>query len=353
MSDVLSGDLDAAFERTRQVWAELDGSRILITGATGFVGTHLLESVAHARRRGGIDTRVVALVRNPTVLHERLPWTSQADWLELITGDVTEFLAPSGSLDLIVHAANTATASLVRADATAVARTVVEGSRHVAAVGASAGARRILQLSSGSVSGSHFTPAAPISEHDPGEPLGDAAATVLARAKREADLELCARAAPPAAVIARGFAFCGPWLPLDHDFAFGNFLRDGLAGQSIRVAGDGRPVRSYLYSEDLIVWLWTLLLRGAPGRAYNVGSEKAVSIGELAARIGAAFGVAVDGPVPAAAGDVVGTGARAGAGAHWHVPSTARARTELGLAETVSLDEAIARSARWWRARGF
>ena len=66
-------------------------------------------------------------------------------------------------------------------------------------------------------------------------------------------------------------------------FAFNR--RDALHGDSIQVAGDGTPLRTYLDQEDLAHWLLTLLERGRPGGAYNVGSDEVVSIAALAHRV--------------------------------------------------------------------
>jgi len=126
-------------------------------------------------------------------------------------------------------------------------------------------------------------------------------------------------------------------LRLDAHFAAGNFLRDAAAGNEIVIKGDGRPLRSYLYAADLAIWLWTLLLKGRAGRAYNVGSEEAVSIGELARQIttcAAAPGVAI-------------LGKPGGGAAERYVPDTGRARSELGLAQYLDLPEAIRRTLAW------
>lgn len=345
MPGILEQDLDAALSRTRDHWTELSGARLLLTGATGFVGTLLLESVAHARKCTGADLRVVALAREPRRLFARLPWAAQAPWLEIVRGDVRTFTLQVGAIDLAVHAANTASPEEIAADPEGMAQMVVDGSLRVRDRAAAAGVRRMLQLSSGSVYGAHFTPAPPIAEDDPGVPTGEGDAECLARAKRDAERALLAaslQAGAPAIVLARGFALCGPWIPLDSAFAFGNFVGAALRHEPIRVRGDGTPVRSYLYAGDLVVWLWSLLLKGEPGRAYNVGSEHAVSISELAHRVTDLLGGTVEiaqEPVP-------------GARAHWHVPITARARNELGLVETVPLDEAIIRTAKWWAERG-
>ena len=81
-----------------------------------------------------------------------------------------------------------------------------------------------------------------------------------------------------------------------------------------------------------------LLARGEPGRAYNVGSSELVMIGELAARVAALIG----------RGDHTILGA---ADTGWnpgrYTPSTAAIERDLGVTRTVSLDEAILRTAAW------
>jgi dTDP-glucose 4,6-dehydratase len=217
--------------------------------------------------------------------------------------------------------------------------TIVEGTRRVLEVARRSGARRLLFTSSGAVYGRQPPELSHVPEDYTGGPDPLTPASAYGEGKRAAEL-LCTLAGAAHgfdAVIARCFAFSGPYLPLDLHFALGNFVRDALAGGPIRVGGDGTPFRSYLYGADLAAWLWTLLARGQPARAYHVGSEAALSVRDLAFTVARVLGVErgvalARTPVP-------------GAPAERYVPSTRRSREELGLAESFGLEESIARMA--------
>jgi nucleoside-diphosphate-sugar epimerase len=180
-------------------------------------------------------------------------------------------------------------------------------------------------VSSGAVYGA--TPSA--REDDPAP-----STTLYGHAKKEAE-RLCDEA-----VIARAFAFLGPWLPLDAHFAAGNFLRDALRGGPILVRGDGTALRSYLHPADLVVWLVRMLVRGERGRAYNVGSDEAVTTGELAHKIAEAVQ-----PQPA----VVIQSIQPQGPQNVYLPNIERAREELNLDVAIPLREAIERTLEFLR----
>jgi len=235
-------------------------------------------------------------------------------------GDVRSFQFPEGDFSYVIHGANAVF------DEPALEETILAGTDRVLCFCAGRRPAKLLYLSSGAVYGARPSRAGAIAEDSP---LGPPASR-YARAKQIAE-SMCG-AFP--ATIARGFAFIGPRLPLDGGFAAGNFLRDRLARRPLRVEGNGRAVRSYLYASDLAAWLWTLLFRGEAGRVYNVGSDQAVTVRELARRIAAPVGL----PVEVRGGET---------GDSYYVPSIERARRELGLEVRVGLDEAIRRTVEW------
>jgi dTDP-glucose 4,6-dehydratase len=298
-------DLDHVIEHSAGVWDSLAGQRIFITGGTGFVGTWLCESLLHADR--GINA--VILTRHP----EQFAFANSA--LQPLQGDVCTFDFPDGEFPYVIHAATPASTDDLDQAAT---RRVLEFAR-------THGTKRLLFTSSGAAYGRQPSAMTHIPEDYPGVPD-----TPYGQAKRAAESEF-----GDEAVIARLFAFSGPCLPLDKNFAVGNFVGDVLAGRPIRIQGDGTPYRAYLYSADLAAWLWTLLVRGQPGRAYNVGSGHSVSIAELANTVAQLT-------VPPTSVEIAQQSSP-GAPAVRYVPSVERAERELGLRAVIPLEEGVRR----------
>jgi dTDP-glucose 4,6-dehydratase len=345
MSNPLAAELDHVLTHTQGVWDDLRGARLFITGGTGFFGTWLLESFAWANDRLGLDARATVLSRNPDRFKVKAPHLAEHKAIEFAAGDVTEFGFPAGPFSHVIHAATDSATSLNDEDPLCMIDTIVNGTRRVLEFARVSGARKFLLTSSGAVYGRQPSDLSHIPEDFPGAPDPANPRSAYGEGKRMAEL-LCTIYAERHGIdakIARCFAFVGPHLPIDAHFAVGNFVRDALRGGPISVIGDGTPYRSYLYAADLAVWLWTILCKGVPRRAYNVGSDAALSIRSLAGTVsnaaGGAIHVTIAGqPVP-------------GQPASRYVPAIGRAAADLGLAVHIPLLEALRRMIRWHVSR--
>lgn len=334
-------DRDHMLERTRDLFTALRGGRIFLTGGTGFFGCWLLENFTHTVDALALDTRLTVLTRDPDTFKKKAPHLALHPAVELIHSDVRSFGLPSGEFTHIIHAATEASVALNRDNPALMKETITEGAKRVLELAQKNPDVRCLLVSSGAVYGmqpAHITHM-PEDEDAVQSPLR--APSAYAEGKREAEqLWREYNKETGAGPIARCFAFVGPLLPLDTHFAVGNFIRDALSGGPVQVLSDGTPRRSYLYAADLAVWLWTILLKGERGRAYNVGSEEEYAVGEVADIVAHAV-------TPPIAVTIAKTSVQ-GSAAERYVPSTARARSELKLAQSIGLKEAVRRTIEWY-----
>ena len=309
---------------------------LFVTGGTGFFGKALLRHWADAPVPG---LAVTILSRAPDVFRARHAGLLNGLDVRFVEGDVLRpgTLPTAGDFTHVLHAATDSTLGLSLAPLARYDQ-IVDGSRHVLDMAVRLGVKRVLVTSSGGVYGPQPATLERLPEDYNGmaDPLD--AHNAYSVGKRAVE-HLCALYAEQHGlepVIARCFAFVGEDLPLDAHFAVGNFIRDALAGKDIVVNGDGLPIRSYLDQRDLAHWLMVLLERGAPRRAYNVGSDAGMSIADVAALVhraaGGAGAVRVLGAAP--------TGQSANRSRY--VPDVSRARDELGLGVSIPLDEAVA-----------
>lgn len=340
MTWTFADDLAAIHSELGPDWPALAGKRIFMTGGTGFIGRWMLEALVHADRELDLGVHLDVLTRDPSAFAESAAHLAGSRAIRLLSGDVLQLDADGTRYDLVIHAATDASAHLNENDPLRMFDTIVEGTRRALDFARTAQARRFLFLSSGAVYGVQPFDLLHVPEDDRGAPDLSTHRSAYGEGKRAAEM-LCAihaRQFGMDIVTARIFALLGPLLSLDVHFAAGNFIRDAIAGKTIVVNGSGRAVRSYLYAADLTAWLWRVLVRAPAGATYNLGSEDGVSIAELAERTARLLG----GP---------GVEIRGGEDAGWnpgrYVPSTEKIRTELGVTQTTSLDDAIVRTARW------
>jgi len=329
---ILTEDIAAIDRQLAPHWAELNGARIFMTGGTGFIGRWMLEALAAS----DCYAEVVILSRDPAAFAAKAPHLAQR--FQFVAGDICDFVAPSGGFTHVIHAATDASAHLNAHDPRRMFDTIVTGTRNALDLAVARGAGRMLFLSSGAVYGAQPWDVTHVGEEWPGGPDPRNTKSAYGEGKRAAEL-LCAIYGQQFGidvVTSRIFALLGPLLSLDIHFAAGNFIRDAMAGRAIRIESAGTAVRSYLYVADLAAWLWLMLLRAPRGATWNMGSEEAVSIADLARRTSALLG----GPGV----EVLGR-ADAGWNPGRYVPSTALVRDQLGVAPTISLDAAIRRTA--------
>jgi nucleoside-diphosphate-sugar epimerase len=327
-------DLDLILRHTAPLWETQRGTRLFITGGTGFFGHWLVESFCWSNDRLNLGCEATLLTRDPERFAAKSPHIANHPAITLHKGDVALFQFPEGIFDTVVHASIDSKASSAQ---------VMTGILHpmpkVLGFAALRGVQQMLFTSSGAVYG----PQPSEISHIPEGYEGAVPRTDYGQAKHFAE-GICfghAQFTGLSIRIARCFAFVGPHLPLDANFAIGNFIGDVLANRDIVIHGDGTPLRSYLYGADLAIWLWTILFKPSSETIFNVGAEQAYSISEVAdaaAEVAGTFDVKIGKRI---------LGAPAPGPPLRYIPSTQRAQTLLGLAPTVDLKDAIARTLRW------
>lgn len=337
---LLQEDLNHVLTHCETLWPDFAGAHLFITGATGFFGKWLLETLLYANDKKKLGLRITGLSRNPAAFLAEMPHLAEYTALTWRTGDVRNFKFPEGKFSHIIHAATEASAKLNEEQPLTMFDTIVSGTRHTLDFAVAAGVKNFLLVSSGAVYGRQPPELSLISEDFRGGPDTSDSNSAYAEGKRAAEM-LCtiyARQYGLSPRIARCFAFIGPHLPLNAHFAAGNFLRDACAGKAINLIGNGTPYRSYMHPADLVTWLLTILIHGESGRSYNVGSNEAICLADLAHLISR---LSLTKP------EVTIRGAWDRLPAERYVPAIKLAHQSLGLEITIPLEEVIMRTLKW------
>ena len=331
IDNILLEDNNFIFNQLKNLTAlsKLDNSNILITGGTGLFGKSILNFLIYIRQY--YNFYITILTRNKYEFLINYP-NYNTDFINFINGDIRNFNCDK-EYDYIIHAAAPASAKLEKENPLEMYSIILDGSKNIINIANSMNVKKLLFTSSGAVYGEQFESIKSFKETYYGNPV-----TYYGKAKKISEKLFLDSNINVS--IARCFAFVGPYLNLNIHFAIGNFIRDVIENKDIIIKGDGRPLRTYLYTADLVIWLFTILLNSENKSIYNVGASKEVSITNLAKKVAKSVNNYTGNikilkesnynyPTPK------------------YIPDNTKIINELGVKENYTLDNAIKRTIEW------
>jgi len=327
-------------QRLLAAFEQLDGSRILLTGGSGFVGKWMLRTAKIAQENSTTKIEIVVPTRRLADDHVQTAIAIGCPNVSWVEGDFLNDQLDLGQIDMIIHTATPASAQLNSENPAEMLRINVEAMESVLSYASDS--KPLLFTSSGAVYGTQPQSISHIAEAEFVPKPPENQLNAYAQGKQIAE-QLCRAAGNSgqcSPIIARLFAFGGEYLPRETHFAIGNFIQNALDRQPIAIQGDGRARRSYLYGADMATWLWSALAHGETASPFHIGSEDSVSILELAQIVARVSGEVLD-YVPEI---TVAKKIDLSESVHQYVPANSETRKALRVSEWTSLTEIIRRT---------
>ena len=262
---------------TELPWEKLQGKRLMLSGATGMIGSFLADVILEKNRREGLDCTVVALGRREAEARARFSRYAGDPHFVFVTYDVKEPLAGDapGQTDYVLHLASNTHPLQYATDPIGTVTTNILGLQHLLEYGAQHGAARFAFASSNEIYGENRGDAELFDEgycgiidcntlragYPESKRCGEALCQAY-RAQKGMDV-----------VIPRLTRSYGPTMRMSDTKAISQFIRKGIAREDIVLKSAGTQYYSYTYMADAVSGLLTVLLKGEDGAAYNIADE--------------------------------------------------------------------------------
>jgi len=299
MTNLLSNPTYAGLvDRAAQLplpWQQLGGCHIVLSGASGMIGSFLVDVLMTRNAATGLDCTVHALARNADALTVRFAPYAGDRHLVIQPVDVTAGPLTLDAGDFVIHAASNTHPLAYSQDPIGTITANVQGTFNMLQLAARLATRRAVFVSTVEVYGDNRT-GTPVTETDmgyidpntlrAGYPESKRTGEALCQAFRSRDgLDI---------VIPRLPRVFGPTMRLDDSKALSQFLLRGVAGEDIVLKSAGDQYYSYCHVADAVGALLTCLLLGEDGDAYNVAHPSGdIHLKDLAAMVAAAAGTSV------------------------------------------------------------
>ena len=264
-------------------WEELNGCNILITGATGLIGSSLVDALMMNPKR---SYHVYASGRDLIKLKHRFKRFEGSSEFTPLQIDVTVPLINDIHFDYVIHAASPASPNFFAQHPVEVMKANITGVVNLVEYGIKHGMKRLLYISSGEVYGEgdgrifteEYSGYVDITSPRSCYPSSKRASeTLCASYIQEYNADI---------VIARPCHIYGPDFTDSDNRVYAQFIRNIIKDEDILMKSNGEQFRSWCYVVDCVSALLYVLLKGEKGNAYNIADEQStISIKELAEMI--------------------------------------------------------------------
>lgn len=282
MEQLLQKNLDEIIDRNNELLEKLRDSKFLIIGSTGFIGTWITSTLIRANERLGLNMNLILISRNKFKAINRfdLMKRTNIEVLELDMSKSYKIQLPKNFIPTHMIFAGTSTnfedfqrIRIASFNSISLILNLAKTFQNCPIV---------LNLSSGAVYGDDLSRDLPFEEINICE-LINTKKTKYGELKYEIEklLEIENQNNIIKISSPRLFAFYGPFLPLNANYAIGNFMDCLLNKKDIMIRGNSNTKRSYLYIVDLVNTLIRLLVNPV-STATNIGGRKSLTMLELA-----------------------------------------------------------------------
>lgn len=264
-------------------WERLSGCNILITGATGLIGSCLVDALMLNPHK---DYHVYASGRNEERAKQHFAEYISDDMFHFVQHDVISPLESDVDFHYIIHAASNASPNFFVKNPVEVMKSNINGINNLMEYGLRHDLQRLLFVSSGEIYGEGdgrvFT------EDYSGYVDITSPRSCYPSSKRAAETLCVSYMAEYGVdvVIARPCHIYGPNFTESDNRVYAQFIRNVLRGEDIVMKSTGQQFRSWCYVVDCVSALLHILLKGERGQAYNIADANSnISIKELAKTI--------------------------------------------------------------------
>lgn len=258
-------------------WHQLDEATMVISGATGLIGTFLIDVIMERNADQGRHCRVIALGRSTRKARTRFASHWANPYFTFLECDINANLPIEriGHVDYVLHAASSTHPIAYSTDPIATVITNILGLNNLLNLAAEHDARRFLFASSNEIYGESRADVEAFAEDYCGYIDCNTLRAGYPESKRagEALCQAYIRQKGLDVVIPRFTRSFGPTMLMSDSKAMSQFIKDGLAKRDIVLKSDGSQYYSYTYVADAVSGLLTCLLLGACGEAYNIADK--------------------------------------------------------------------------------